>query len=119
VNLLLDENLSPRLVGRLITLFSGLKHVRDVGLRQARDEEIWLWAKTNSHMIITTDADFVAMSQALGPPPKIIHIEQCDFPFRIIEDLLRRSAVLITEFQKNELSGVLTLRAGPLPQSRW
>ena len=110
MKLLLDENLSPRLVSRLRSLFPGMEHVRNIGLRQATDGEIWRWAKTNSHTVVTTDADFVSMSQALGPPPKVIHIERCDFPFRVIEELLRRSAVLITEFERNESAGVLTLR---------
>lgn len=118
MNLLLDENLSPRLVPRLRSLFSGIEHVRNIGLRQAPDREIWLWAKANAHTIVTTDADFVTISQVLGPPPKVIHIEQCDFPFRVIEDLLRRSAVLITEFAGNEASGVLTLRPVPADLKR-
>ena len=45
MSLLLDENLSPRLVARLLSLFSGLIHVRDVGLKQASDEQIWTWAQ--------------------------------------------------------------------------
>jgi predicted nuclease of predicted toxin-antitoxin system len=113
VNLLLDENLSPRLVPRLLSIFADLKHVRDAGLRQAEDKSIWDWAKANAHTVITTDFDFVIMSQRLGWPPKVIHIEQCDFPFRVIEDLLRRSAVLITEFDKDESAGVLRLRVAP------
>ena len=115
MNLLLDENLSPRLVGRLQSLFPGLKHVREVGLREAEDKAIWDWAKANKHSLVTTDFDFVALSQRLGWPPKVMHIERCDFPFSVIEDLLRRSAVLITEFDKDEAAGVLTLR---VPQGR-
>jgi predicted nuclease of predicted toxin-antitoxin system len=110
VNLVLDENLSPRLVPRLFSLFGDLKHVRDVGLRQAEDKAIWDWANANGYTVITTDSDFVTMSQRLGWPPKVIHIEQCDFPFSVIEDLLRRSAVLITEFDKDDSVGVLGLR---------
>ena len=110
MRLLLDENLSPRLVSRLFSLFTGLTHVRDVGLRQADDKVVWDWAKASGYTIVTTDSDFVAMSQRLGWPPKVIHIEQCDFPFRVIEDLLRRSAVRITEFARDDTSGVLPLR---------
>jgi len=47
LKLLLDENLSPRLVNRLGLLFPGLTHVRDVGLKQAADRDIWSWAKDN------------------------------------------------------------------------
>jgi len=45
VKLLLDENLSPRLVQRLGSLFPGLTHVRNVGLARAADQIIWDWAK--------------------------------------------------------------------------
>jgi hypothetical protein len=40
----------------------------------------------------------------------VIHIEECDFPFRVIEDLLRRSAVRISEFDKDSNVGLLALR---------
>jgi hypothetical protein len=40
----------------------------------------------------------------------VIHIEECDFPLRIIEDLLRRSAVRISEFQKDPDRRLLVLR---------
>ena len=92
--------------------------MRDVGPRRATDKEIWLWAKAICLSIVTSDADFVAMSQDYGPPPKVIHIEQCDFPLSVIEDLLRRSANLITEFEKSESSGLLTLRVGTGQESQ-
>ena len=110
MKLLLDENLSPRLVRRLELLFPGLTHVRDVGLKQSDDIIIWEWAKANEFTVITTDADFVLLARRLGSPPKVIHIEQCDFPFRVIEDLLRRNAVRISEFQKDTKAGLLTIR---------
>jgi predicted nuclease of predicted toxin-antitoxin system len=113
VKLLLDENLSPRLIGRLASLFSGLKHVRDIGLKQASDEAIWDWARINEYTVVTTDADFVALCNERGSPPKIIHLEECDFPLRIIEELLRANAVRISEFERDPAGGVLTIRLGP------
>ncbi len=110
MKLLLDENLSPRLVNRLKILLPGLTHVRDFGLKQADDREIWAWAQRNDFAIVTTDADFVALAQRFGSPPKLIHIEECDFPLRIIEDLLRRGTVRISEFQKDPNRGLLVLR---------
>jgi predicted nuclease of predicted toxin-antitoxin system len=118
VRLLLDENLSPRLIPRLLSLFAGLTHVRDVGLRQAADKTIWDWARANNYSVITTDSDFVEMSKRLGWPPKVIHIEQCDFPFRVIEDLLRRNALRISEFDKDIGAGLLALRVLPSSDGR-
>ncbi len=107
---LLDENLSPRLINRLDQLFPGLAHVGQHGLKRSDDIDIFEWAKANEFGVITTDADFVALAQRLGWPPKIIHLKQCDQPLRVIEDLLRRSAVRITEFAKDDHAGLLVLR---------
>jgi len=107
VKFLLDENLSPRLVNRLEELFPGLTHVRDVGLKQADDHTIWQWAKANQFAIITTDSDFVSLAHRLGWPPKVVHLPNCDFPLHVIEDQLRRSALRITEFEKDNKVGLL------------
>lgn len=62
MSLLLEENLSPRLLQRLSSLFPGMMHVRDAGLKQASDEVIWWgWAGTRGYMIVTTDADFALL----------------------------------------------------------
>jgi predicted nuclease of predicted toxin-antitoxin system len=111
VSLLLDENLSPRLVIRLLSLFPGLTHVRDVGLKQASDEQIWTWAKENGFTVVTADADFVALSKRLGWPPKVVHIEHCDFPFRVIKQLLRHNAIRSAEFDGDPATGLLVIRA--------
>ena len=115
MRLLLDENLSPRLTPNLFSLFGSLTHVRDGGLKQPDDQVIWDWARTNGYTLITADADFVALISRLGWPLKVIRIEHCDFPFRVIEDLLRRSAVRMSEFDKDSESGLLVLRIGGNP----
>jgi predicted nuclease of predicted toxin-antitoxin system len=111
VSLLLDENLSPRLVARLLSLFPGLTHVRDVGLKQASDEQIWTCAKENGYTVVTADSDFVELSDRLGWPPKVVHLERCDFPFAVIEQLLRHHAIRIAEFEVDPTNGLLVIRA--------
>ena len=113
MSLLLDENLSPRLLQRLSSLFPGMVHVRDVGLKQASDEGIWGWAKRKGYTIVTTDADFAELSRRLGWPPKVIHLEECDFPLRIIEELLRRNSIRISEFEEDSGTGLLSIRLAP------
>jgi predicted nuclease of predicted toxin-antitoxin system len=71
----------------------------------------------DENRIVKSDADFVELAHRKGPPPKVIHIEECDFPLRIIEDLLRRSAVRISEFRKDPDRGLLALRFAS-PDSR-
>jgi predicted nuclease of predicted toxin-antitoxin system len=110
MSLLLDENLSPRLVGRLAHLFPGMLHVRDIGLRAAPDPDIWEYAKQHGHTVVSADFDFVFLAEQRGVPPQVIHLPQCDYPAAIIEDMLRRNAVRIAEFLKDPASKVLVIR---------
>jgi len=90
--------------------------VREIGLKRASD--VTDWAKRNSYTIMTTDADFVALSGERGWPPKVIHLEECDFPLRMIEELLRQNAIQISEFDKDPHSGLLALHLVVDPGSR-
>jgi predicted nuclease of predicted toxin-antitoxin system len=81
VRVLLDQNLSPKLIGRLADLIPGLESVYDHALTGASDPAIFEWARSNEFTaLISTDRDFVHFVDRAGPPPKIIRIEQCDFP---------------------------------------
>jgi predicted nuclease of predicted toxin-antitoxin system len=48
--------------------------IRDVGLRDAEDREIFLQARKQSAIVMTKDSDFVTLQTELGAPPKIIWI---------------------------------------------
>ena len=93
-------------------------HVRDFNLARASDEAIWEWAGKESHTIVTTDSDFLALSQRLGSPPKVIYLERCQFPFRVIEDLFRQNAVRISDFDRALGKDVLILRFPSAKSSR-
>jgi predicted nuclease of predicted toxin-antitoxin system len=88
VSLLLDENLSPRLVQRLSSLFPGLAHVRDIGLKRESDRCIWMYAKENGYTVVTADSILLLSRD-----------RAVRFPLAIIEDLLRRNTVRIAEFE--------------------
>ena len=109
MRLLLDENLSPRLVRRLGELFPGLHRVREVGLAQSLDASIWRYAQEQGFILVTADDDFRQRVLAEGPPPQVVLVERCDFPLSEIEELLRRNAVRIAEFAQSE-EGLLVLR---------
>ena len=69
----LDAHLSPRIAGWLAETFSVIAlAVRDAGLRDAEDEQIFLAAKKAADVVITKDADFIELLEHHGPPPKII-----------------------------------------------
>lgn len=48
--------------------------LRDIGLRDADDEDIFSAAKSASAVVMTKDADFLNLLDRLGPPPQIIWV---------------------------------------------
>lgn len=109
MKLLLDENLSRKLVPRLRDLFPGSTHVSAEGLLESPDREIWAHAKAGGYILVTADSDFYEMATTLGPPPKVIWLRGCDYPTDEAERLLRAQALRISAFVEDEELGVLTL----------
>jgi predicted nuclease of predicted toxin-antitoxin system len=72
MKLLFDENLSFKLPRILSSDFPGSRHVRNCGLKGSPDEDIWEYAKINSFIIISKDADFYQRSLLYGAPPKLV-----------------------------------------------
>lgn len=72
MKLLLDENLSRRLVPFLQHDYPGTSQVVLLGLESASDKEVWLKAKSDDYVIVTRDADFQELSLVWGQPPKVI-----------------------------------------------
>jgi predicted nuclease of predicted toxin-antitoxin system len=69
----LDAQLSPRLARWLAETFNlTAQSVRDAGLRDAEDVEIFSAAQKAADVVITKDSDFVELLERHGPPPKII-----------------------------------------------
>ena len=72
MKLLLDENLSRRIVPFLQATYPGSSQIVLETLEQADDVEIWEYAKKNDFVIVTKDSDFHELSLLRGPPPKVI-----------------------------------------------
>jgi predicted nuclease of predicted toxin-antitoxin system len=75
MKLLLDENLSRRILPFLETNYPGSTQVALIGMERASDEEIWHYAKNNGFCIVTKDADFYDLSLVNGAPPKVIWLK--------------------------------------------
>ena len=73
MKLLLDANLSWRMVAVLKQYFEDCFHVESTDLTMpAKDVEIWNYAKLNNLLIVTNDEDFVDFVNVKGFPPKVI-----------------------------------------------
>ena len=75
MKLLLDENLSRRLVPMLQNAYPNSSQVALLHLASATDREIWDYAKKNDFIIVTRDSDFHELSTLYGVPPRIIWIK--------------------------------------------
>jgi len=74
MKLLLDQNISRRIVPRLSEYYPGSSQVALLGLDIAQDADIWRYARDHEFVIVTKDSDFAEMSMIQGSPPKVIWI---------------------------------------------
>ena len=112
MKLLLDENLSFRLCGRLFDLFEAVHHVDEFGLDSTDDSRIWDFAKAHGYVIVTQDRDFVDRVLVEGAPPHVVWIRIGNAPLRDYEKLLRESREQLARFEAKPAATYLSLPAG-------
>ena len=80
MTLWIDAHLSPLIAAWLTWTFVDVQAVplRDLGLRDAEDEEIFQAAKAAGVVVLTKDADFRHLLNQFGPPPQgtLAHLRQ-------------------------------------------
>ena len=109
MKLLLDENLSDRIIQRIIDLYPNSQHVKTLGLINTDDAIIWEYAKTNGFVIVSKDADFHQRSLLYGHPPKFIYLRIGNSPTSKITQILRNNFDTIIEFISSETESILVL----------
>jgi predicted nuclease of predicted toxin-antitoxin system len=75
LKLLLDQNISHKLVPVVEPRFPGSQHVGLLGLDSADDEKIWRYAAANEFVIVTRDSDYFEMSMERGAPPFVLWLD--------------------------------------------
>ncbi len=75
MKLLLDENLSRRIVPFIQDAYPNSTQVALIGLEQVTDKTIRQYAIDNDYVITTKDADFYEMNIVYGQPPKIVWLK--------------------------------------------
>jgi predicted nuclease of predicted toxin-antitoxin system len=109
VKLLLDENLSPRLIEQLSDLYPGSAHVHQCGLASTDDAAIWEFAKSNGFTIVSKDSDFQERSILSGSPPKLIWVRARNCTTAEVESLLRSALSAVTRFVQEDEETCLIL----------
>lgn len=69
---LVDQQLPPALLSWLRARGYDAEHVRDIGLRDAPDGDIWRAALDRGATIITKDADFADRRGAAASGPQVV-----------------------------------------------
>ena len=110
MKLLLDENLSRRLLRSLVDLFPGSSHAKLEALHQVPDELVWDYAQSNGFCLVSADSDFYETATALGPPAKLIWLRGFKYPAMEAEELIRIHADRIAEFLEDSELAVLILK---------
>jgi predicted nuclease of predicted toxin-antitoxin system len=83
MKLLIDENVSHRILRLIDENFPHSKHVTTIKKRIS-DIEIWNYAKENGFIIVTYDEDFYDWQQLRGFPPKIVWLRIGNAPTKRI-----------------------------------
>ena len=98
MKLLLDQNISYRLVKKLDLQFPGTQHVNSVGLENKSDRLIWEFAKREQFTIVTFDSDFYDLSLTQGHPPKLVWIKSGNTTTGNLESLFAKKLDQIKQF---------------------
>lgn len=109
MKLLLDQNISRKLLEELEDLFPGSSHVYLLDLYKTSDEEIWKYARDNGFTIVTQDSDFNERSLVYGYPPKVVWLRTGNISTQNIKRLLKQHSQDIILFEKDKTLGCLQI----------
>lgn len=109
MKLLLDQQLSRKLVPLLQPAFPGTTHVALEGLDRRDDDAVWKFARASGFAIATKDEDFQVLSFARGHPPKVLWLRGGNGPTKLVRDLLLNARATIEAFGADEKLSLLEL----------
>lgn len=109
MKLLLDENISSKLVKYLTNDFPESSHIDYLQMQGTTDTNIWNYAKEHNYIIVSKDNDFRQRSFLFGFPPKVIWLSVGNRGTTVIKDILLSNARTIEQFSKNETEGLLVI----------
>jgi len=109
MKLLLDENLSDRIIHKICDLYPNSEHVKTLSLTNTDDDLIWKYAQANNFIIVSKDSDFHQRSLLYGHPPKLIYLTIGNSPTSRIVQILTNNFDIITEFGDSEIESILIL----------
>jgi predicted nuclease of predicted toxin-antitoxin system len=102
MKILLDANISWKLVNILKPIFGECAHVDLIGLNVPADDiDIWNYALNNENIIITKDNDFINLLELNGFPPKVVLLRTGNNSSQALIELLINIKPMIEDLEKN------------------
>jgi predicted nuclease of predicted toxin-antitoxin system len=102
VKILLDANISWKLVNSLKPIFGDCAHVDFIEFNvPTEDIDIWNYAQDNGYIIITKDNDFADLLELNGYPPKVVLIKTGNNSSHALMELLINAKQLIEDLEIN------------------
>lgn len=98
MKLLFDQNISFRIIPKIGIHFPEAKQVRQLGIENYSDIEIWKFAKDKEYTIVTFDGDFYDLSNFKGFPPKIIWLRFGNTKTDFIANIINSRHSIIKNF---------------------
>ncbi len=98
MKLLFDQNISFRVISKIKLKFPEAKQVRELGIENYSDLEIWEFAKNKGYTIVTFDGDFYDLSNFKGFPPKIIWLRFGNTKTNSIANIINSRQSIINSF---------------------
>ena len=111
MKLLFDQNLSRHLVVE----FADSRHVTEVGLDSATDNEIWTYAGEHGFVIVSKDSDFRQLAFLNGPPPKAIWLRLGNASTTEILVVLTENQGVLQMFSESEDEALLVIESTMTP----
>lgn len=109
MKLLLDQNLSRRLLPELGVFFPGSTQAALCGLDMAADSELWDYARQNDFAIVTKDTDFLELALLRGFPPRVLLLNLGNASNARVREVLMAQAAAIKEFLQSASQGILEI----------
>ena len=103
MKLLVDQNISHRLLPLIFEVYNKVQHVKDLGLINADDHGIFMFARKNDYdAVVTIDDDFVRLLHLFSVPPKVIWIRTGNCSTNYLAEILLSKVDSIEEFVQSE-----------------
>jgi predicted nuclease of predicted toxin-antitoxin system len=103
MKLLLDANISRRMIPELVQHFGECVHANTIGLSvPLTDIQIWDYAQQHDYIIVTQDSDFLHFYETKGYPPKVVLLRTGNMTKNAMLSVILQSKQLIKDLHKGD-----------------